>query len=318
MNTADNAAANDAAKKAEYNLNKLTKRLRHAVGDAINDFNMIEEGDKVMVCLSGGKDSYTLLDILMGLQKSAPIHFDLIAVNLDQKQPGFPEEVLPGYLQSLGIEYRIIEEDTYSIVKRLVPEGKTTCSLCSRLRRGILYRVAEEVGATKIALGHHRDDILETLFLNMFYGGKLKAMPPKLVSDNGKHMVIRPLAYCREKDIIKYAEARAFPIIPCNLCGSQPNLQRVVVGQMLEDWDRRFPGRLETMFRSLQNVVPSHLADNRRFDFVNLQTGQDPYADGDTAFDKETFQDPVPPEEDDGRKTISILASRPRDACGAD
>ncbi|HEY9100505.1 tRNA 2-thiocytidine(32) synthetase TtcA [Chitinimonas sp.] len=275
----------EAEQKAKYNTDKLTKRLRHAVGDAINDFNMIEQGDRIMVCMSGGKDSYTMLDILLSLQKSAPIDFELVAVNLDQKQPGFPEHVLPEYLAEQGVEYRIIEEDTYSIVKRVVPDGKTTCGLCSRLRRGILYRVADELGCTKIALGHHREDILETLFLNMFYGGKLKAMPPKLVSDDGKHMVIRPLAYCREKDIERYAAARAFPIIPCNLCGSQPNLQREAVGQMLKDWDKRFPGRLESMFRSLQNVVPSHLADTQRFDFKGLVTQDSPYEDGDTAFD---------------------------------
>lgn len=311
--------ADEKAKKAAYEGNKLTKRLRHHVGDAINDFNMIEEGDRVMVCLSGGKDSYALLDILLGLQKSAPISFSIVAVNLDQKQPGFPADVLPAYLESLGVEYRIVEEDTYSIVKRVIPEGKTTCSLCSRLRRGVLYRVAEELGATKIALGHHRDDILETLFLNMFYGGKLKAMPPKLVSDNGKHIVIRPLAYCREKDLERYARLRAFPIIPCNLCGSQPNLQRQVVKEMLNDWDRRFPGRIETMFRALQNVVPSHLADTSLFDFAGLVSGQVPLAGGDMAFDKETFHDPLPPLDEDGaglaeavpqRRTISILDSR--------
>ena len=308
------------AKKAQFEGNKLTKRLRHQVGDAINDFNMIEEGDRVMVCLSGGKDSYTLLDILLGLQKSAPINFSIVAVNLDQKQPGFPEHVLPQYLESIGVEYRIVEEDTYSIVKRLVPEGKTTCSLCSRLRRGILYRVADELGATKIALGHHRDDILHTFFLNMFYGGKLKAMPPKLVSDDGKHMVIRPLAYCREKDIERYATLRAFPIIPCNLCGSQPNLQRQVVKEMVNDWDKRFPGRVESMFRAMQNVVPSHLADTGLFDFAGLQTGDAPFEGGDTAFDKEEFRDPQPPVEDDDaapqaaapRRTISILDSRPK------
>jgi len=275
----------EAEKKAKHATDKLAKRIRHAVGDAIDDFNMIEAGDRIMVCLSGGKDSYTMLDMLMSLQKSAPIDFELIAVNLDQKQPGFPEHVLPAYLDQIGVPYRIIEEDTYSIVKRVVPEGKTTCGLCSRLRRGILYRVADELGATKIALGHHRDDILETLFLNMFHGGKLKAMPPKLVSDDGRHMVIRPLAYCREKDIERYSQMKAFPIIPCNLCGSQANLQREVVGQMLKDWDKRFPGRLETMFRSLQNVVPSHLADPKQFGFKALQTQDTPYADGDTAFD---------------------------------
>lgn len=321
----------DKAKKAQFEGNKLAKRLRHHVGAAINDFNMIEEGDRVMVCLSGGKDSYSLLDILLGLQKSAPINFSIVAVNLDQKQPGFPEHILPAYLESIGVEYRIIEEDTYSIVKRVIPEGKTTCSLCSRLRRGILYRVADELGATKIALGHHRDDILHTLFLNMFYGGKLKSMPPKLVSDDGKHMVIRPLAYCREKDLIRYADLREFPIIPCNLCGSQPNLQRQVVKEMVNDWDKRFPGRVESMFRALQNVVPSHLADPKLFDFVGLKTGDAPFADGDMAFDKEEFRDPVAMVEDDEdgatlaaspRRTISILDSRPKvadkeDGCGA-
>jgi len=256
--------------KHELENNKLQKRLRHAVGDAINDFNMIENGDKIMVCLSGGKDSYALLDILRQLQASAPIEFELVAVNLDQKQPGFPEHVLPEYLSSIGVPYKIVEEDTYSTVKRVLDEGKTTCSLCSRLRRGILYRTAKELGCTKIALGHHRDDIIATLFLNMFYGGKLKAMPPKLVSDNGEHIVIRPLAYVKEKDLIKYAELKQFPIIPCNLCGSQPNLQRQVIGDMLKDWDKRFPGRIESMFSALQNVVPSHLADTELFDFAGF------------------------------------------------
>ncbi|MBV8048875.1 MAG: tRNA 2-thiocytidine(32) synthetase TtcA [Paludibacterium sp.] len=300
--------ADAKAKKAAFEAGKLTKRLRHHVGDAINDFNMIEAGDRIMVCLSGGKDSYALLDILLGLQKSAPIDFSLVAVNLDQKQPGFPADVLPAYLASLGVEYRIVEEDTYSIVKRVIPEGKTTCGLCSRLRRGILYRVADELGATKIALGHHRDDILETLFLNMFYGGKLKAMPPKLVSDDGRHMVIRPLAYCRESDLARYAELRAFPIIPCNLCGSQPNLQRQVVKQMIQDWDKRFPGRAETMFKALRNVVPSHLADTGLFDFAGLQLGQVPAEGGDLAFDREEFQP---------AKRFGILDSRPKEpACG--
>lgn len=229
-------------KKITYNFNKLQKRLRRNVGNAIADFGMIEEGDRVMVCLSGGKDSYTLLDILLNLQQSAPVNFSVVAVNLDQKQPGFPEEVLPRYLESIGVEYKIVEENTYGIVKEKIPEGKTTCSLCSRLRRGILYRTATELGATKIALGHHRDDMLATLFLNMFYGGKMKSMPPKLISDDGKQIVIRPLAYCKEKDIIKYAEAKQFPIIPCNLCGSQPNLQRQVVKEMLNTWDRQYPG----------------------------------------------------------------------------
>ncbi len=260
-------------KKLKVRQNKLQKRLRREMGKAIEDFNMIEEGDKVMVCLSGGKDSYAMLDILMNLQRSAPINFELVAVNLDQKQPGFPEEILPAYLETIGVPFHILERDTYSIVKEVVPEGKTTCALCSRLRRGSLYGFAEEIGATKIALGHHRDDILETLFLNMFYGGKLKTMPPKLVSDDGKNTVIRPLAYAREKDIEAYAELKGFPIIPCNLCGSQENLQRQVIKEMLQTWDKNFPGRIETMFRSLQHVVPSHLADTELFDFKGLQQG---------------------------------------------
>ncbi|MBB5017116.1 tRNA 2-thiocytidine biosynthesis protein TtcA [Chitinivorax tropicus] len=296
MESIAQTAETDVARKAEYNANKLAKRLRHAVGEAINDFNMIEPGDRVMVCLSGGKDSYAMLDILLNLQKHAPISFELIAVNLDQKQPGFPAHVLPDYLAKIGVPFRIIEEDTYSIVKRVIPEGKTTCGLCSRLRRGILYRVADELGATKIALGHHRDDMLETLFLNMFYGGKLKAMPPKLVSDDGRHMVIRPLAYCREKDLEKYAVIREFPIIPCNLCGSQPNLQRQVVKEMLNQWDKKFPGRIETMFTALQNVVPSHLADPDLFDFKTLKPTGEANPDGDKAFDRESFQDPIPAE----------------------
>ncbi|MFD1805712.1 tRNA 2-thiocytidine(32) synthetase TtcA [Pasteurella oralis] len=277
-------------KKQTYNFNKLQKRLRRNVGNAIADFNMIEDGDKVMVCLSGGKDSYTLLDILLNLRLNAPIHFDIVAVNLDQKQPGFPEHILPEYLTSIGVEYKIVEENTYGIVKEKIPEGKTTCSLCSRLRRGILYRTATELGATKIALGHHRDDMLETLFLNMFYGGKLKSMPPKLISDDGKQIVIRPLAYCREKDIEKYATIKQFPIIPCNLCGSQPNLQRQVVKEMLQKWDRQYPGRIETMFSAMQNIVPSHLCDASLFDFRNIKRGQIlEYVEGDIAFDKPDF-----------------------------
>jgi tRNA 2-thiocytidine biosynthesis protein TtcA len=273
----------------QYEINKLAKRLRAGVGKAINDYNMIEAGDTVMVCLSGGKDSYSMLDILMSLQKSAPISFRLIAVNLDQGQPGFPKEVLPNYLESLEVEYKIIEEDTYSTVKRVIPEGKTTCGLCSRLRRGILYRVAREIGATKIALGHHRDDILETLFLNMFYGGKLKGMPAKLVSDDGSNIVIRPLAYCAEKDIARYAMIKEFPIIPCNLCGSQPNLQRQVIKDMLTEWNKKHPGRIETMFRAMQNIVPSHLMDTESYDFVNLKSDGIAREDGDKAFDKEVF-----------------------------
>ncbi|MFL1453448.1 tRNA 2-thiocytidine(32) synthetase TtcA [Marinobacter sp. GN3S48] len=263
----DQTLSSEADRRNKLELNKLQKRLRREVGQAIAEFSMIEAGDKVMCCLSGGKDSYAMLDILMNLQKSAPVSFELIAVNLDQKQPGFPEEVLPGYLQSMGIEYHIIEKDTYSIVKEKVPEGKTTCGLCSRLRRGILYNFAEEHGVTKIALGHHRDDLLETLFLNMFYGGKLKSMPPVLHSDDGRNTVIRPLAFSREKDIARYAALREFPIIPCNLCGSQENLQRQVIKEMFQTWDKQHPGRLETMFRAMCNVEPSHLADNSLYDF---------------------------------------------------
>ncbi|KSX93383.1 tRNA 2-thiocytidine(32) synthetase TtcA [Proteus mirabilis] len=288
--------------KEQYNFNKLQKRLRRNVGQAIADFNMIEDGDKIMVCLSGGKDSYTLLSILMNLQKSAPIQFSLIAVNLDQKQPSFPEHILPEYLEQLGVEYKIVEENTYGIVKEIIPEGKTTCSLCSRLRRGILYRTATEVGATKIALGHHRDDILETLFLNMFYGGKLKGMPPKLMSDDGKHIVIRPLAYAREKDIERFAQAKNFPIIPCNLCGSQPNLQRQVIKEMLRDWDKRYPGRIETMFRATQNIVPSHLCDTQLFDFANIKQGDAIINGGDLAFDKDDIPtSPILSDDEDER-----------------
>ena len=261
----------DLEQKSRTQFNKLQKRLRRNVGEAIADFNMIEDNDKVMVCLSGGKDSYTMLDILLNLQKTAPIHFEIIAVNLDQKQPGFPEEVLPNYLSSIGVNFHIIEHDTYSIVKRIIPEGKTTCSLCSRLRRGTLYTFAREHNVTKIALGHHRDDILETYFLNMFYAGKLKAMPPKLLSDDKQNIIIRPLAYCREKDINRFSAFKQFPIIPCNLCGSQENLQRVAMKKMLSSWDKQFPGRLETIFASLQNIAPSQLADINLFNFKDLQ-----------------------------------------------
>ncbi|MCF7968395.1 MAG: tRNA 2-thiocytidine(32) synthetase TtcA [Methylococcaceae bacterium] len=266
----DRATA-ELSEKQRYDFNKLQKRLRRLTGEAIADFNMIEAGDKVMVCLSGGKDSYTLLDLLLSLRLNAPIDFDIVAVNLDQKQPGFPEDVLPAYLKERQIPFHIIEQDTYSIVKRVVPEGKTTCGLCSRLRRGLLYRYATENGVTKIALGHHRDDILETFFLNLFYGGTLKAMPPKLLSDNREHIVIRPLAYCKEKDIDAYARTRAFPLIPCNLCGSQQNLQRQAMKEMLRDWDRRSPGRVETIFTALQNIAPSQLADRHLFNFAMLE-----------------------------------------------
>ncbi len=259
-----------AVRKQQCNFNKLQKRLRRNVGRAIQDFNMIEDGDRVMVCLSGGKDSFALLDILRNLQARAPVHFELIAVNLDQKQPGFPEQVLPDYLRRVGVPFHIIEQDTYRIVQRVIPEGKTTCGLCSRLRRGILYTFAAEQGMTKIALGHHRDDIVETLFLNLFHGGKLKAMPPKLLSDDGRHVVIRPLAYCKERDLVAYAEARQFPIIPCNLCGSQENLQRQVIKAMLRQWEKQFPGRVENIFAALGNVAPSHLADTGLFDFTGL------------------------------------------------
>ena len=272
---AETNAGDGLSRKDRTEFNKLQKRLRRETGNAIVAYNMIEEGDKVMVCLSGGKDSYTLLDMLLSLQKSAPIKFEIIAVNLDQKQPGFPEDVLPRYLTEIGVPFHIIEKDTYSVVKEIIPEGKTTCGLCSRLRRGTLYGYAEELGATKIALGHHRDDIIETLFLNMFYGGKLKAMPPKLKSDNGKHILIRPLAFCKEQDIIEFAEYKKFPIIPCNLCGSQENLQRQAIKEMLQAWDKKHPGRSETIFSAVQNVVPSQLADVNLFDFVSLEAGRD-------------------------------------------
>ena len=287
----DNVGAKAAEKIAHEN-NKLHKRLCRQVGQAIGDFNMIEEGDKVMVCLSGGKDSYALLDILMTLRERAPIHFDIVAVNLDQKQPNFPAEVLPAYLDKLGIPYHIENQDTYSIVKRLIPEGKTTCSLCSRLRRGILYRVADELGATKIALGHHRDDILETFFLNMFFGGKLKGMPAKLMSDDGKHMVIRPLAYVKEEDTTRYAEVKNFPIIPCDLCGSQENLQRKQIKAMMRDWDKKFPGRVENIFSSLTTVVPSHLMDRELFGFADLKADGVANPLGDIAFDEEPCSTP--------------------------
>jgi tRNA 2-thiocytidine biosynthesis protein TtcA len=280
-------------RKIERETHKLEKRLCRLVGQAIGDYNMVEEGDTVMVCLSGGKDSYALLDILLKLQARAPVHFDIVAVNLDQKQPGFPEHVLPDYLRSIGVKFHIEEQDTYSIVKDKIPEGKTMCSLCSRLRRGILYRVASELGVTKIALGHHRDDMLQTLFLNMFFGGKLKGMPPKLQSDDGRHVVIRPLAYVAEKDLVAWAAHRQFPIIPCTLCGSQENLQRKQVGEMLREWERKHPGRLDNMLHALQNVVPSHLADGTLHDFRHLKATGVPDADGDRAFDHEEFTQPA-------------------------
>ena len=282
-------AGREKVTRDAFENNKLEKRLCREVGKAIVDYNMIEQGDRVMVCLSGGKDSYTMLDILLKLQARAPIDFEIIAVNLDQKQPGFPEDVLPAYLAKKGVKFHIENQDTYSIVMDKIPEGKTLCSLCSRLRRGILYRVADELKCTKIALGHHRDDMLQTLFLNMFFGGKLKGMPPKLQSDVGKHIVIRPLAYVDERDIVAYTEWQQFPIIPCNLCGSQENLQRVQVGNMLKEWQRKFPGRLDNMLHALQNVVPSHLMDAKLHDFKSLKANGVASFEGDKGFDPETF-----------------------------
>ena len=277
----------------ERETHKLEKRLCRQMGQAIIDFNMIEAGDRVMVCMSGGKDSYGMLDILLKMQQRAPIKFDIVAVNLDQKQPGFPDHILPEYLKSLGVEYHIETQDTYSIVKRNIPEGKTMCSLCSRLRRGILYSVARRLKCNKLALGHHRDDMLQTFFLNMFFGGKLKGMPPKLTSDNGEFVVIRPLAYVAEKDLIRWAEHRQFPIIPCTLCGSQENLQRVQIGKMLREWEKQYPGRTETMFTALQNVVPSHLMDAKQFNFKGVSATGVEDEDGDKAFDAESFA-PLP------------------------
>ncbi len=279
----------------ERETQKLEKRLCRQVGEAIVQFNMIEEGDKVMVCVSGGKDSYSMLDILLKMQMRAPIDFEIIAVNLDQKQPGFPEHVLPEYLTKIGVPFRIENQDTYSIVKEKIAPGKTMCSLCSRLRRGILYRVADEIGATKIALGHHRDDILQTLFLNMFFGGRLKSMPPKLMSDTGRHIVIRPLALVAERDLVRWAAHREFPIIPCTLCGSQDGLQRQQVGDMLREWEKKYPGRLDNMFNALQHTVPSHLLDAKLFDFKGMKATGVPQEDGDMAFDPETFSMPILP-----------------------
>ena len=285
-------------RKPAYEAAKLAKRLRRQVGQAIGDFRLIEEGDRVMVCVSGGKDSYGLLDVLLALQEKSPVRFELIAVNLDQKQPGFPARVLPEYLAARGVAYRIVEQDTYSVVKRLVPQGKTMCSLCSRLRRGVLYRVAGELGATKIALGHHRDDILATFFLNLFYGGKLKAMAAKLVSDDGRHVVIRPLAYAKEDDLAAHAQAKGFPIIPCTLCGSQENLQRKVVREMLREWERGHPGRVESIVRALTDVRPSHLLDRQLFDFAGLRPTGIAQAEGDRAFDPEELGEPLFVEEE--------------------
>ena len=286
----------------ERETQKLEKRLCRQVGEAIVQFNMIEEGDKVMVCVSGGKDSYSMLDILLKMQMRAPIDFEIIAVNLDQKQPGFPEHVLPEYLTKIGVPFRIENQDTYSIVKEKIAPGKTMCSLCSRLRRGILYRVADEIGATKIALGHHRDDILQTLFLNMFFGGRLKSMPPKLMSDTGRHIVIRPLALVAERDLVRWAAHREFPIIPCTLCGSQDGLQRQQVGDMLREWEKKYPGRLDNMFNALQHTVPSHLLDAKLFDFKGMKATGMPQEDGDMAFDPETFNTPGLP----GIQTIMV------------
>ena len=277
------------SQKQQFEANKLTKRLRRLTGQAIADYSMIEANDKVMVCLSGGKDSYGLLDMLLRLREKSPVPFEVFAFNLDQKHPGYPEHILPEYLAALGVSFQIAEQDTYSTVKRVIPEGKTMCSLCSRLRRGVIYRVASEIGATKIALGHHRDDIVNTLFLNLFFGGKMKAMSPKLVSDDGKHIVIRPLAYVEEADLEAYAEYRQFPIIPCDLCGSQDNLQRQQVKQMLKDWEKKFPGRIDSIFRSLQNIAPSHLLDRGLFDFAGVRADGAAKLEGDKAFDVEEF-----------------------------
>ncbi len=314
MSTTDTEYRSPAEEKARHEGNKLSKRLARETTRALSDYNMIEEGDRVMVCLSGGKDSYALLDILMALQKRAPFRFELIAVNLDQKQPGFPPDILPNYLTALGVPFHIETQDTYAIVTRVVPKGKTMCSLCSRLRRGILYRVADELGATKIALGHHRDDILGTLFLNLFYGGKLKGMPPKLVSDDGRHTVIRPLAYVPESDLIAYAQLKQFPIIPCNLCGSQENLKRKEVTRMVQEWDKKFPGRSWNVFNALSRVVPSHLMDRELFDFVGLKPTGVPDAGGDIAFDEPADNEQAcgaPAEEDaDGLNEQKIVFSR--------
>jgi tRNA 2-thiocytidine biosynthesis protein TtcA len=304
------APARRDPRKAEFELAKLRKRLRRQVGQAIADYAMIDANDRVMVCMSGGKDSYGLLDILLSLQKRSPRPFELVAVNLDQKQPGFPADVLPRYLAGRGVPFRIAEQDTYSVVKRVIPEGATMCSLCSRLRRGVLYRIARELGATRIALGHHRDDLLATFFLNLFHGGKLKTMPPKLVSDDGRHVVIRPLAYVRERDLARYAEASAFPLIPCTLCGSQENLQRKQVTALLREWEKRFPGRVESIFNAMGNVVPTHLLDRRLQDFAGVRATGFPVADGDLAFDPDATLERVASTENGQPASITLLGAR--------
>jgi tRNA 2-thiocytidine biosynthesis protein TtcA len=297
-------------RRAQFEANKLTKRLQRLAGEAIADFSMIEAGDRVMVCLSGGKDSYGLLDVLMALQRRAPIAFTLVAVNLDQKQPGFPADVLPRYFRGLGIDFRIAEQDTYSVVKRLIPEGATMCSLCSRLRRGVLYRVASELQATKIALGHHRDDLMATFFLNLFFGGKLKTMPPKLVSDDGKHVVIRPLAYVRERDLAAYAEYKEFPLIPCTLCGSQENLQRKQVGLMMKEWERKHPGRLDSIFNALGKVEATHLLDRSLNDFAAIRASGEAQANGDIAFDVDPLLEAAADAASSPRDFVTPLAPR--------
>ncbi len=306
----DDAPARRDPRKAGFELAKLRKRLRRQVGQAIADYAMIDANDRVMVCMSGGKDSYGLLDILLSLQKRSPRPFELVAVNLDQKQPGFPADVLPRYLAGRGVPFRIAEQDTYSVVKRVIPEGATMCSLCSRLRRGVLYRIAREVGATRIALGHHRDDLLATFFLNLFHGGKLKTMPPKLVSDDGRHVVIRPLAYVRERDLARYAEASAFPLIPCTLCGSQENLQRKQITALLREWEKRFPGRVESIFNAMGNVVPTHLLDRRLQDFAGVQATGFPVADGDLAFDPDATLERVASTAYGQPASITLLTAR--------
>ena len=305
------APAGDLARKAAFEANKLSKRLHRQVGQAIVDFNMIEAGDKVMVCLSGGKDSYALLDILLGLQQRAPVKFELIAVNLDQKQPGFPVHVLPDYLRQRGVPFHIENQDTYSIVTRLVPEGKTMCSLCSRLRRGILYRVAGELGATKIALGHHRDDMVVTLLMNMFFGSRMKGMPPKLVSDDGRHTVIRPLAYVAEPDLQRWAEHRQFPIIPCTLCGSQDNLQRVQIKRMINDWDRQYPGRIDNMASAMGNITLSHMMDRKLFPFETIRPNGQADPAGDRAFDDDADETCATPDASNPVQPVRWLGARP-------